>query len=320
MPIMNKPSEFIEFIHLVDLFQYKSPRVTSAFIFFDGDISVIFDCGTSNDCENVITYMQKSGIPVESVKYIVPTHHHFDHNGGIWKLIKRIRQFNPQAKIFATEQHKSELQNPDRHMKAAASTYGEFVGIMNPPEDDEFFVVMPDEKLYFGNDSSEFSVKLISTPGHTLDHVSPTVFRNGEPYFCFVGEASGTNMNHSKIATLPTSMPIQFDYKQFVKSLDKLIDLKPLNIGLGHFGAITGQSDSIHLLNDQREFIERFRNFCREKYEEKQKTRYLVESALESLFKPRWEYFEEAPEIYKNNVIALCYGMLVDLGYKKNKY
>jgi len=318
MPTIFETTNFLGKIHHIDLLQYGKQYVTSAFLFYDGKKTLIFDCGTSNDLNPIINYMGKHKIPLKSVKYLVPSHHHFDHNGGLWKLIKLVRKHNPDAKILATELEKSEFQNSERHMSAARSTYKNFVGTMSPPLDEEFKIIDPDTDFQFGND--DYSINLVSTPGHTNDHVSPTIFKGNTPYFCFSGEASGTNMNLSKIKTLPTSMPTQFDYKVFVNSLKKLIELKPLNTGLGHFGAITGQEDSLFFLKEHLAFISEFRQFCKEEYEKTQKTRIVVETALDKIFKPRCDYYEKLPSIFQNNVLALVFGMLIDLKIKENKY
>ncbi len=318
MPIIFESTNFLEKIHHIDLLQYGEQYITSAFLFFDGKRSLIFDCGTSNDVNQIINYMELNKIPLESIEYLIPSHHHFDHNGGLWKLIKLVRKHNSNAKILATELEKSEFQNSERHMSAARSTYKDFVGTMSPPLDEEFKIIEPDTDFHFGDEN--YYVNLISTPGHTNDHVSPTIFTDKTPYFCFSGEASGTNMNRTKIKTLPTSMPTQFNYNVFVDSLKKLIKLKPLNIGLGHFGAITGQEDSLFLLKDHLAFLSDFRQFCKQEYEKTQKTRIVVESALEKIFKPRCDYYEKLPSIFRNNVLALVFGMLIDLGLKENKY
>ena len=138
MPIMFDSTNFLENIHHIDLLQYQELNITSSFLFFDGKRSLLFDCGTSDNLTPITDYMEKHKIPLKSIEYLVPSHHHFDHNGGIWKLIKLVRKYNPDAKILATELEKSEFQNPERHINAARSTYKNFVGTMSPPEDKEF--------------------------------------------------------------------------------------------------------------------------------------------------------------------------------------
>ena len=66
-----------EYLHLVDIKQFGRGRVFSVFIAEFDNSSVILDCGTSLEINRLIRYMKKNYIPLSSVKYIIPTHHHF---------------------------------------------------------------------------------------------------------------------------------------------------------------------------------------------------------------------------------------------------
>jgi glyoxylase-like metal-dependent hydrolase (beta-lactamase superfamily II) len=318
MPLINLNSRFIENVFLVDVIQYKYPKVTSSFIFWDKNTCILFDCGTSDDVDDVLNYIDYLNIPYDKIHYLALTHAHFDHAGGMWRLFEIISKKNPSVRILSTESQQNALQNHERHMKAAHSTYGDDVGIMKAPKNDNFIIIDSDSEFDIGVENH--SLRLIATPGHTNDHHSILLNRYGKPFFCFTGEACGTNMNDGRITTLPTSMPIEFNYDMFMKSLDKLIALKPQNIGLGHFGAITGDQDSLFLMEDHREFIENFRVYCKRKYEEVPKTKHVVDSAREEIFKLRSDYLQKTPDIFQNNIVALVYGMLIDLGFKENKY
>ncbi len=325
MPIIREAGEFIENIHLIDLNQYGMNKVCSSFLLHWDDSTVIFDVGTSDDFRKVLSYMRKHSIPRESVKYLVPSHHHFDHAGGMWKLIKKLEKYNPSIKIIATELQKEQMQHPEKHLIAAASTYSDWVGKMEPIADSFFQVIEPDTKLTL-DEEEQLELAIFSSPGHTYDHVCPTIYKKNTPYFSYFAEAAGTLFNAESLLTLPTSMPTEFDYEKYMRSVEKLLALSAENIGFCHFGAITTPEDVSTILKDQLSFVPVFREFVKKKYEEYRSTRPIVEAVIKELFYERSAFHrsEGLSEAYKGistrNALALVYGMLVDLGFKKNKY
>ena len=325
MPIIREAGEFIDNVHMIDLNQYGMHKVCSSFLVHWDDSTVIPDCGTSDDYRKILTYMKKHNISRESVKYIVPSHHHFDHSGGASRILKKLEKYNPSIKILTTDITKSQLQNPEKHMKAAASTYSDWVGKMDPIADNYFQVIEPDTIFQLDEDE-KLELMLFSSPGHTYDHVCPTIFKKNLPVFSYFGEASGTLFNAKDLLTLPTSMPTEFNYEKYMNSVKRIKELGVINAGFCHFGAITTAEDVNVILDDQISFLPIFRDFVKTKYEEFQSTKPVVNAVISDLFVERSSFHrsEGLSEAYKGistrNALALVYGMLVDLGYKKNKY
>jgi glyoxylase-like metal-dependent hydrolase (beta-lactamase superfamily II) len=310
---------------MIDLNQYGMNKVCSTFLLHWNNSTVIFDVGTSDDIRKVISYLKKRNIPRESVKFLVPSHHHFDHAGGMWKILDKLKKYNLDIKILTTSFIKEKMQHPEKPMKAAASTYADWVGKMKFIENSNFQIVEPDTRILL-DEKRNLALELVSSPGHTHDHVCPTIFINDKPYFSYFGEAAGTLFNNNELKTLPTSMPTEFTYETYMKSVKKLKNLHAENIGFCHFGAVTGLSDVETITNDQIEFLPIFRDFVKKKYEEFQSTRPVVEATIKELFYER-SSFHRAGDLSKvvqgistRNALALVYGMLVDLGFKKNKY
>ncbi|MBN2156405.1 MAG: MBL fold metallo-hydrolase [Candidatus Lokiarchaeota archaeon] len=325
MPIISTAGEFIESVHLIDLNQYGMSKITSSFLLHWDNSTIIFDVGTSDDYRKVLSYMRKHHISRDSVKYLIPSHHHFDHFGAGWKILTKLEKYNPKIKILATELHKTYLQHPENHLKAARSTYGEFVGRMEPIPDRFFQLIEPDTKILL-DEERELELSLISTPGHTKDHVCPTIFMEGSTYFSYFGEAAGTLFNKEELLTLPTSMPTEFNYEEYMQSLKKIQGLEIENAGFCHYGAVTSLKDVKLIVEDQIKFVPIFREFVKNNYEKFKATRSVVEATIQELFLERSSFHrtEDLKEVYKGistrNALALVYGMLVDLGYKKNKY
>ena len=318
-PIMRSSGPINEDILHVDLMQYKAPHVCSGFILRTKKTSVILDCGTSDDVFALLTYLDSHNISLKQISYLVPSHYHFDHFGGGWKLWESIYGANPEVKILTTELTKNYLKNPEPHMKRAVRTFGKSIGVMKSIPEKAFEIIDPNQDLIIPGLEEDRSFRLESTPGHTPDHVTATLSRNGETTFMFVGEAAGTLMHDSKLVTLGTSMPPEFDFDQYISSLEKIIAKKPANIGLAHFGAVLGETAASTLLKENLKFTYFFRDFVNEKYYEKGETKYIVEEFLKKELPNRVDLAHLKSGIMTNIIVALVYGQLVDLGLRDPK-
>src|SRR5271157_5015098 len=314
-PIVMKSGEFLPNIHLVDLRQFGMQHITSSYVITTGRHTILLDCGTTDDVSKLLHYLRKAGIALESIDYIVPSHHHFDHFYGVFKLFPILAEKNPAIKVLCTQLIADRLNDPEPHIERARRTYGDFVGTSGQLPADAFEIAEPGARVDILGWPG-YILELIPTPGHEPEHESPTVWSSeGEPVFCFTGEASGSHFHSSNLLTLPTSMPPGFRYATFMDSLEKLIQIAPQNIGFCHFGAITGIEDAAATLQDQKEFIQFYRAKIKELYEENQATRPVVEGMWD-IVKARSD-FPPGSKVIDNIILAVVYGMLIDLGFKE---
>ena len=322
MPIIIKSGEFKPYLYHVDIRQYGFQRVASSFCYWDGDTCLLIDVGTSDDVNNLLSFIRKNKIPYSKVKGLILTHYHFDHGGGSQKLWKRMVKKNPNFKIMVPQDTHDRLQNADSHLIGAKTTFGDFVGTMKPMPEMAYSIVKKDTDLPIEL-KPEYTIQLISTPGHSHDHCAPTVFKNGKAVFVFGGEATGTLFHGSKLVSLPTSMPPNFNYEQYMSSFNKIYNLKPESLGLCHFGLVKGQSDVNTFLMEHKQFISDFRNRIIELFTEKPSTRHVIEN-MEEMFTARvdpvFKQNKMMVDFFSNLQLALTYGMMVDLGYRKPKY
>jgi len=275
------------------------------------------DTGTSFDISSILEFMKSNGISLRSVKYLVPTHHHFDHFGGGWKLWETIKRINSEVKVLTTEKTKKQLQSPKNHIKNAKRTFGEFVGTINPLPDDAFEIVDPDESIKIQGLDRTNQFQLISTPGHSPDHVCPTLFKNNKVSFMYIGEAAGSLLHSTKLVTLSTSMPPDYKYKDYMTSLEKIIELKPSIVGYCHFGGVKGEKKVLLALEDNIEYSDFFRNYVQRKYEERGETRYIVEQYMTEELRKRTDF--PHLELINNVIVGVVYGQLIDLGLRNMK-
>jgi glyoxylase-like metal-dependent hydrolase (beta-lactamase superfamily II) len=271
--------------------------------------------------------LKKFNIDLTSVKYLTTTHHHFDHNGGLWQLYEILKAQNPNVKILTNEKTKELLNDYEDHLARGRRTYGNLTGIMKPIEESAFKIISPSTN--FNNDpskldfidkflikGSEVKLGILQTPGHTPDHQCPILIKDNELNFIHLGESVGTIYHSSELVTMPTSMPTYYNHEQYMKTLQNLKNLSPSWAGFGHFGVIKGKENFKILLLEHESFMKEFRNAIIKFYREKPETRYVFERIAPMLY-PRTDISFDEDSIFSGIALGIVYGMMMDLGYRK---
>jgi glyoxylase-like metal-dependent hydrolase (beta-lactamase superfamily II) len=328
MTIITAPGEIYPHLYLFDTLQFTKPRITTSFAYWDGTTCILLDVGTSNNIHQLKKNLKRFQIPIEKVQGILLTHYHFDHAGGVHKLWRKISKTNPNFRIFTTAATQQKLQNAADHVIGAKTTFGEFVGTMPALTHEEaqcaYFIIEHDTVIPFTLDDG-YEFKLIATPGHSPDHSSPLLLHNGKPIFLFCGEASGTLYNGQELLSMPTSMPPNFQYEIYDQSLDKMRHIQPEIIGICHFGAVSGKEATIKFLTDHQAYMKDFRQTIITAFAENPSTRHVItrlketnlglESRVGNFYKDHTD-----SQYFQNLFLAVTFGVLVDLKFRKSKY
>ncbi len=233
-----------------------------------------------------------------------------------------MQAINPDFKIYTGALTKEKLQKPGNHIKGASTTFGKFVGTMEPVPDDAFVIVPYDTYLPLRfNDGGR--VKLLHTPGHTHDHCSPSVMIGDRCVFCFSGETCGTYYTEDVVLTTPSSMPPNFSWGHYMASMEKVRSLRPEMMGFCHFGIVSGADDIDALFADHEKFMKDFREGIIRAFGEDGSTAHVMK-ATERLWKDRFgEGLLAMPgseNFFSNLRLALTYGLMIDLGFRDSKY
>ncbi|MCF6247045.1 MAG: MBL fold metallo-hydrolase [Desulfobacula sp.] len=319
MPYITSPGQIVKYVYLLDTKQFSRDQQTSIFIYWDGNICLLMDVGTSNDIEMLFVNLKKMGIPLNKVIGIVVTHYHFDHAGGVSELWKKLSKQNPDFKIFVPKETCHKLQNAKSHIIGAKTTYGDKVGSILKLPPNAYSIVEKDVFLPIKL-ADGYRLQLTATPGHTDDHCAPTLFQNDTPIFCFAGESCGALCIESTPVFMPTSMPPGFHFEKYMDSCRKIVAMAPENLGFCHFGAIVGKKKITKCLLQHQKDMVLFRDTVIRAYEDQPDTRYVVKQVIK-LFKQQGKISRNESEPNSPNVIfAITFGMMIDLGYRKPKY
>ena len=316
-----------DYIYHIDSKAYGTARMLSVFITEFDDASILIDCGSSLDTKKIIRFIKKLGIDLYSFKYLTTTHHHFDHNGGLWQLYDILKDYNPHVKIITNSTTMDLLNNFEVHLARGKRTYGNLTGIMKPIEGKAFEIVEPSIQLTsnpksldvidtYTINNQEVKFGIIKTPGHTHDHQCPIFIIDNEIDFIQFGESVGTIYHKTKLVTMPTSMPIYYNYSDYMDSLEKLKMLIPHHGGFGHFGTVNGKENVKELMLEHETYMKEFREAIIRYYAEKPETRYVLEKVLPMLL-PRTDLSIDDNPVFKGIALGIVYGMMMDLGYRK---
>lgn len=320
-----------EYLHMVDVHQYGRDRVLSVFVAdFDDDV-VIIDCGTSFEIKRLLRYMKRNNISLAKVKYIIPTHHHFDHAGGLWKLYNLLKEHNSEIKILSSLKSMQMINNfsTEAHFTSAKKTFGSLIGelhhipqsVFRIIEEEEFFSANNNGATildHFCLDGKEIKLSALKTPGHAPDHICPFFVFNNRINFFHLGEALGLKTHATKLITTPSCSAPNFNYESYMQSIDNLTQLSPNSIGFSHFGYISGENDIQYLMKEHKSLMVDFRSMVVKFYKEKPETKYVFDKIWPWL-KSKTDVSEgyiDNPMLIKLSV-SMVYGMMMALGYRK---
>ncbi|MFX1388471.1 MAG: MBL fold metallo-hydrolase [Promethearchaeota archaeon] len=324
--ITLKSGKVNEYLHHIDIKAYQSRRMLSVFLAEFEDCSILLDCGSSLDTKKVLRYFKSKDISLSSFKYLITSHHHFDHNGGLWKLYAELKEYNPDIKILTNNLTKILLNDFEHHLNRGRSTYGNLVGEMKPIDNSAFKVIRPSsnfnpnpEKLdvidKFNINGSEIKLVILESPGHTPDHQTPLFIKDNSIDFIFLGEAAGTIYHETKLLTMPTSMPIYYNHDDYMRTLNKFRQLNPSMAGFGHFGLVNGRNNVQEILTEHEVFMQNFKTLIVKYYYENPKTNYVLNKILPELL-PRTDLSIKSNPLFTNIALGIVYGMLISLGFR----
>ncbi|MHA2289858.1 MAG: MBL fold metallo-hydrolase [Promethearchaeota archaeon] len=317
-----------DYLYHIDARAYGAPRMLSIFVAKFDKSSIIIDCGSSLDTKKLVRFLKKLNIELSSFKYLTTTHHHFDHNGGLWQLYDLLKEHNPEVKIVTNEKTKELLNDYEDHLARGKRTYGNLIGIMKPIEEKAFKINSPSTNFDSNPNNLDFidtftingsvvKFGILKTPGHTPDHQCPIFVKDNNLDFIHLGESLGTIYHSTELVTMPTSMPTYYDHEQYMNTLQNLKNLSPSESGFGHFGVVSGKENFHTLLLEHESFMKEFRSAIIKLYEEKPETRYVFEHMMPMLI-PRTDLSFGDDSIFNGIALGIVYGMMMDLGYRKD--
>jgi glyoxylase-like metal-dependent hydrolase (beta-lactamase superfamily II) len=192
---------------------------------FCSERKAIIETGPSICAPNLLSSLDGLGIGRGEIDYIILTHIHIDHGGGVGTAHRGM----PQAKVIAHSQAHRHLADPSRLWESSKKVLGELAlkyGNIEPVPEGSIIDAEDGMRLDLGGG---LALEVLLTPGHAAHHIS--IFEPAKRVLV-AGEAAGVCVdNHLRVTTPP---PFRLDV--ILSSIDRLIALEPRRICYSHFG------------------------------------------------------------------------------------
>jgi glyoxylase-like metal-dependent hydrolase (beta-lactamase superfamily II) len=210
-------------VYLIDSPYHGTQGVLGTYVIKSGQ-SMLIDPGPTNQVQGAIGGLRELGI--RQLRYVGLTHIHLDHGGGAWKMI----EIHPEADVYAHPKAVEHLVDPSRlavsakqFFGSAFEEYGEVRGL-SPMKIQES---IDGEVL----DLEGATLKVIWTPGHASHGQS---FWEPDYRIIILDDCGGS---YSKMSgNIFPITPLPFNAEKALRTLDKLIALRPEIVCYSHFG------------------------------------------------------------------------------------
>jgi glyoxylase-like metal-dependent hydrolase (beta-lactamase superfamily II) len=219
-------------------FESMLPVMTSPFTVYliRESAGVVIEPGPAALVPRIQEAMRELGI--KDLAYIMPTHIHIDHAGGMGKLA----QLYPGAKVLVHPAGLKHAVDPSRLIESTRKVFGEdFEAGFGP------ILPVPESQIKAPQDGEIIKVagrelQIIYAPGHAPHHM--VIFdRSVKGIFC--GEALGLPEGEDKPIPLPAAAPPSFDPEIYLETMEKLRKLGARLLFYSHGGVVGHDADSL---------------------------------------------------------------------------
>lgn len=235
--------------------EYINPGVASVYLIIEGNECAIIETGTNHTAPYIMSVLNEFGLDETSVRYVIPTHVHLDHAGGVGKLIKDC----PNSTLIIHPLGARHMIDPSKLIAGASAVYGEdafkaMYGELQP---------VPAKRVIEAPDNFELklgarTLRFYDTPGHARHHFCVHDLKSNS---IFTGDTYGIGYPSLNTPSGPlvfaTTTPVQFDPDALRASIARLEDANPTGFNLTHYGRITPDSNiSGQLLRSIDKYLE----------------------------------------------------------------
>jgi glyoxylase-like metal-dependent hydrolase (beta-lactamase superfamily II) len=217
--------------------EYVRPRMDASHLVIDAGHAAFVDTGTYFSVPNLLAALAAQDLGVDDVDYIVLTHVHLDHAGGVGRLAAAL----PRARVLVHPRGAGHIADPSVLAAATEAVYGKarFTAAYGEVSG------VPAERIDAVADGHQISLgrrtwELIHTPGHALHHLCIVDRASGE---VFTGDTFGVSYRELDTAAgefiFPTTTPSQFDPQQLHASINRILEYRPTTAYLTHYSRVT---------------------------------------------------------------------------------
>lgn len=236
---MNLPAHTVALGHGIYQIDtgFQRPAFDAAYLMVDSGRAAFIDTGTQLAVPRLLEALAACGLAPQAVDWVIPTHVHLDHAGGVGGLMARL----PGARLLVHPRGARHLIDPRALYQGALAVYGQAemdrsYGSLQGVDADRVLSSSDEMQVPLGSRM----LTLIDTPGHARHHhcIWDPVSRGW-----FTGDTFGLSYREHDVDgrpwILPTTTPVQFEPDALRRSIERLLQRQPAAIYLTHFGRVT---------------------------------------------------------------------------------
>lgn len=182
-------------------------------------LNVLVDVGPAAWTPELLRALETKG--VQRLDYVLLTHMHIDHCGGLAALLARY----PTARAVGHGKGLRFLVDPSPLWEGSLRVLGDIARAYGRPEPISAERLLPHTRCAFK------SVRIVETPGHAAHHLSYSLAGH-----LFAGEAAGSYLAMDGGVYLRPATPPRFFFDTCLQSLKRLRALEDMPLCYGHYG------------------------------------------------------------------------------------
>jgi glyoxylase-like metal-dependent hydrolase (beta-lactamase superfamily II) len=222
-------------IHLVDTGFHRDDFDAAYLVVQDGRAAFI-DTGTNFSVPRLLAALDALGLARSAVEWVIPTHVHLDHAGGVGALAREL----PEARVLVHPRGARHLVDPSALYQGALAVYGQ------AEMDRSYGQLVPVEAARVVSSSDGGSITLagrtlvtLDTPGHAKHH--HCIWDEASRGW-FTGDTFGLSYREFDVEgrpwILPTTTPVQFEPEALRASVARMLAYQPKAMYLTHYGRV----------------------------------------------------------------------------------
>jgi glyoxylase-like metal-dependent hydrolase (beta-lactamase superfamily II) len=220
---------------------FHRDRFDAAYLVAEGGRAAFIDTGTAFAVPRLLAALDALGLPRTAVDWVIATHVHLDHAGGVGQLMQAL----PDARLVVHPRGARHMIDPTALWQGALGVYGaaqmaRAYGELLPVDAQRVQATADGETLHLAGRPLVFA----HTPGHALHHHCIWDARSAG---WFTGDNFGMAYPEFNIGgrafIFPTTTPVQFDPQAMHASIDRLMAASPRQMFLTHYSRVTGVDD-----------------------------------------------------------------------------
>ncbi|MFG6440848.1 MBL fold metallo-hydrolase [Roseateles sp. LKC17W] len=228
---------------------FQRPRFDAAYLMVEDGRAAFIDTGTNYAVPRLLAALEALGLARDAVDWVIPTHVHLDHAGGVGLLMDAL----PRARALIHPRGLRHLVDPKALWLGAMAVYGEAEMMRSYGR----LVPVPTERAEASHDEQVLMLagrplRLIDTPGHARHHHAIWDERSRS---WFTGDTFGLSYRvfdvDGRAWLTPTTTPVQFEPEPLKATTQRLLEARPEAMLLTHYGRVGGSEAEVRRLAAQ---------------------------------------------------------------------